>query len=396
MLHIDIPTLAEFKALAAIKGETCVSLYLPTEPLRERERANRTALEDLATAALRQLKDAEVDKRRVAALEAQLLRLIDPHRDDPEPDKIRKLQNLEPNPIDAFWQFQGHGLAVLATPDSLRTFRMSYPPKPLAEATDRFHLTPLIRAMTSPQDIYVLALAENNVRLVRAFVNLPPVRIHIPDLPDDAEAVAHRASIHERNPKGRLQGSEGTKVLLHEFAQRVDHALHGVLAGRAVPLVLAADEPLAAIYRSVNTHPALLDDVIPGNPSHLSDAQLEEAALPILDRLYERQLKTAVARFDELKPRRATTDVSFAAHAVTAGAVDELLVDFDAMIPGIVSDADGSVTYSAADEVDTYDVVDEIARRALATDARVLGARREDLPEGAPLVAILRYEFGPH
>jgi hypothetical protein len=26
MLHIDIPTLAEFKALAQIKGETCVSL----------------------------------------------------------------------------------------------------------------------------------------------------------------------------------------------------------------------------------------------------------------------------------------------------------------------------------------------------------------------------------
>src|ERR1700722_20179430 len=117
MLHIDIPTLAEFKALAAIKGETCVSLYVPTEPLRTRERQNRIALEDLAAAALRPLKDAAVDKRRVAALEAQFLRLTDPHRDDPEPDKIRKLQNLKPNPIDAFWQFQGHGLAVLATPD---------------------------------------------------------------------------------------------------------------------------------------------------------------------------------------------------------------------------------------------------------------------------------------
>jgi hypothetical protein len=396
MLHIDIPTLAEFKALAAIKGETCVSLYVPTEPLRMHERQNRIALEDLATLALRQLRAAAVDKRRIAALETQLLRLVDPHRDDPEPDKIRKLQNLKPNPVDAFWQCQGHGLAVLATPGSLRTFRMPYRPKPLAEAADRFHLTPLIRVMTSPQDIYVLALAENNVRLVRAFVSLPPARIPIPDLPANAEAVAHRASIHERNEKGRLQGSEGTKVLLHEFAQRVDHALHGVLAGRATPLLLAADEPLASIYRSVNTHPALLDEVIAGNPSHLSDAQLEDAALPILDRLYERRLKTAVARFDELKPRRATTDVSFAAHAVTAGAVDELLVDFDAVIPGIVSEIDGSVTYAATDEVDTYGVVDEIARRALYTDARVLGARREDLPGGAPLVAILRYEFGPH
>jgi hypothetical protein len=394
MLHIDIPTLAEFKALAAIKGDTCVSLYVPTEPLRTREHKNRLALEDLAAAALRQLQEAALDKRRIAALDAQLRRLIDPHRDDPEPDKIRKIQQLKPNPIDQFWKFQGHGLAVLATPDGLRTFRMPYRPKPLAEVADRFHLTPLIRAMTSPQDIYVLALAENNVRLLRVFLNLPPERIQIPDLPADAEEVAHRASIRERNQKGRLQGSEGAKVLLHKFAQRVDHVLHGVLAGRAAPLALAADEPLAAIYRSVNTYPALLDEVIPGNPNLLSDAQLEDAALPIFDRLYGRQLAAALARFDELKPRRATTDVSYAAHAATAGAVDELVVDLDAVIPGTVSEVDGSVTYAAADQVDTYGVVDEIARRALSTDAHVLGARRDDLPERAPLVAILRYEFG--
>jgi hypothetical protein len=33
MLHIDIPSLEEFKVLAQVKGETCVSLYLPTSPL---------------------------------------------------------------------------------------------------------------------------------------------------------------------------------------------------------------------------------------------------------------------------------------------------------------------------------------------------------------------------
>ena len=67
MLHIDIPTLAEFKALAAIKDETCVSLYVPTEPLRERERQNRIMLKDLAAQALQQLRDAGIEKRQIGA-----------------------------------------------------------------------------------------------------------------------------------------------------------------------------------------------------------------------------------------------------------------------------------------------------------------------------------------
>ena len=394
MLHIDIPTLPEFKALAAIKGGTCVSLYVPTSPLPEHERENRIALKDLAAQALSQLTEAGIDKRRIAPLEEQFRHLAGTEQPDPDDDKIRKLQNKKPDPIDEFWKFQGHSLAVLAMPQMMRTFRLPYRPKPLAEVADRFHLTPLIRAMTSPQDIFVLALAEKGVRLVRVFVNLPPTRIHVPELPKDAEEVAHRASIRERNWKGHLQGSEAAKFLLHKFARRVDHALHGVLAGRSAPLVLAADEPLASIYRSVNTYPGLIDETIAGNPNLMTDAQLEDAALPMLDRLYKRALKAAIARFDEFKPRRATTDVSYAAHAATAGAIDELLIDLDAVIPGLVSEFDGSVAYAASDDAEVYSVVDEIARRALHTGARVLGARRDELPDRAPLAAILRYQFG--
>ena len=364
------------------------------EPLREHERQNRIALVDLARAALQQLKQAGIDRRLIGPLEEQFGHLAGTDENDADDDKIRKLQNKKPDPIDQFWKFQGPCLAVLATPKMMRTFRLPYRPKPLAEVSDRFHLTPLVRVMTSPQDLFVLALAEKGVRLVRVFVNLPPTRINVPDLPEDAEEVAHRASIRERNRKGHLQGSEAAKYLLHKFARKVDYALRGVLAGRSAPLVLAADEPLASIFRSVNTYPALIDETIAGNPNLITDAQLEDAALPMLDRLYETALKAAIARFDELKPRRATTDLSYAAHAATAGAIDELLVDLDAVIPGLVSEFDGSVTYAASDDAEVYSVVDEIARRALYTGARLLSARREELPDRAPLVAILRYQFG--
>jgi Bacterial archaeo-eukaryotic release factor family 11 len=393
MLHIDIPTLAEFKALAQVKGETCVSLYLPTSALGDNAKANRTAFKDIAKEALSQLKEAGADKKKIAVFEGQFEHLAGPEHDVQDEDKIRKLQRAKPDPIESFWHYQGNGLAVLATARIMRMFRLPDAPKPLAEVADRFHLTPLIRTMTSPHDVFVLALAEESVRLVHVFVNFPPERLQVPDLPSNAEEATRRPSFHVRAPRRRLQNLEGEKVLLHKYVRKVEHAISSVLAGRNAPLVLAAEEPLASMFRSVNTYPRLADEMIAGNPGLRTDGELEDAAIPILDRLYSRELKAVIALYDELKPRRATTDVSYAAHAATAGAVEQLLVDLDAVIPGLVSDIDGSVVYSASDDAETYSVVDEVARRALYTGARVMGARKEELPDRAPLTAILRYQF---
>src|ERR1700738_3855764 len=392
MLHIDIPTLAEFKALAQVKGEVCVSLYLPTSPLVENIRANRIAFRDIAKEALAQLREAGADKRKIAVFEERFDHLAGLEHDVQDEDKIRKLQRAKPDPFETLWNYQANGLAVLSTSGLMRMFRLANPPKPLAEVADRFHLTPLIRAMTSPHDIFVLALAEESVRLIRAFANFPPVRLQVPDLPRNAEEATRRPSFHVRAPRRRLQNLEGEKVLLQQYVRKVEHAIHGVLAGQSAPLVVAAEEPLASMFRAGNTYPRLADEMIGGNPDTRTDAELEDAAIPILDRLYSRELKAVIARYDELKPRLATTDVSYAAHAATAGAIEQLLIDLDAVIPGLVSDIDGTVIYSASDDAENYSVVDEVARRALYTGARVMGARKDELPDRAPLTAILRYE----
>jgi len=392
MLRIDVPTLAEFKALAATKGEVCVSIYVPTSPLHDQAHANRIAFKDLAKNALSQLKAAGIDKRRIEPLREQFGHIGGAILESTDDNKYRYRENDPAEEIDEFWATQANGLAVLANPENMQTFRLPDRPKPLAEVADRFHLTPIIHAMTSPHHIFVLALSEDAVRLVHVFVNLPSVRVHVPDLPKNADQATRR-------PDGAsyphaIWGLEDQKVLLYKYVRKVDHAVRSALAGQTTPLVLAATEPLVSLFRSVNTYPHLVQDTIEGNPDRMSDAQLENAALPILDRLYERELNATLARYDELKPRRATTDVSYAAHAATAGAVDQLVVDLDAVIPGVVSDVDGSVAYAASDTAKTYSVVDEVARRALCTGARVLGARSARLPNHAQLVAILRYEFG--
>jgi len=211
-------------------------------------------------------------------------------------------------------------------------------------------------------------------------------------MPRDAASAAGRASINDRSPFGRIQGSEGKNERLVQYARKVDSALRPVLAGQQLPLFLAAAEPMASIFRSVTSASNRADDGVPGNPDQMSDAEVAAAARPLLDQLYARELADFRSLYDaRLKDQRATSDLSAAAWAVAHGAIDTLVVDIDAVVPGYLDDATGRITLDARDDADNYGVGDAIAMRALATGATVLGVRKEDIPNASPVAAILRY-----
>ena len=180
--------------------------------------------------------------------------------------------------------------------------------------------------------------------------------------------------------------------MLRQFARKIDQALRGLLTGSDVPLVLAASEPLASIYRSVNTYAHLAKARIDGSPVYLTDAQLADRARAFLDGLNRDEIAqwraTFVARENE---GRATTDIAQAARAATYGAVETMLVDIDEVIPGTVDEASGTVTFSKSANAGDYGVVDEIAGRVIRSGGRILGVRKADIPGGKSLAAILRY-----
>jgi hypothetical protein len=238
----------------------------------------------------------------------------------------------------------------------------------------------------------VLALAEGSVRVVQVSADLPPAIIKVDGMPKDAASAVGRSTVNDRSPSGRIQGSEGQKVLLRQYARKVDHELRGLLTGSDIPLVLASSEPLASIYRSVNTYARLATVGIDGSPGHTTDAQLAERARAILDGLYRQAIAQWKSTFAvREKQDRATTDIAHAARAATFGAVDSMLVDIDEVVPGTVDETTGAVTYAAAADAVRYGVVDEIATRVIRSGGRIIAVRKADIPGGKSLAAILRY-----
>ena len=370
MLHIDLPSRAEIMKLADVRDAACVSIYVSTTPLTEATKVDRIELKNLLKDAVAQMAAVDTGKRAVLAIEAAVGEIIED---------------------DAFWALQANSLAIFATPQDIRTFRLPSKLQSQVEVSDRFHIKPLLRAVTFPHDAYVLAIGMGAVRLIEVFADLPPHVVAVSGLPKDMADALGRRSHTERT--GAMSGqSTHESALLARYARAVDEALRPVLSGHERPLIVAAAEPLGSVYRSISSYVHTAADIIPGSADHTPEHELAAAARAILDKVYADEVAAVRALYAEREGQgRATQDIAQAARAATFGAIDTLLVDIEETVVGTVSDSDGTVTFAKVAGAGNYGIVDEIAQRALKSGARVLSVRKADIPGGAQLAAILRY-----
>lgn len=149
---------------------------------------------------------------------------------------------------------------------------------------------------------------------------------------------------------------------------------------------------MASLYRSVSSHHNLLPETLTASNDRSSAQEIAAAARPLLDAHNAGQL-TEFRGLYELRAGdgRTTMDMADAARAATFGAIEALLVDMDSVHAGTIDEETGAVTFAEAEGPQSYDIVDEIMSRALASGAKVMAARSEDIPGNGSLAAILRY-----
>ncbi|MFG1391308.1 baeRF11 domain-containing protein [Xanthobacter agilis] len=371
MLHIDLPTRTQIEKLAAYRGAPAVSIYLRTTPNTQETKADRIELKNLLKTAVAELEAADAAKRSVWPIQEGIEALVED---------------------DAFWVTQANSLAIFATANGIRTFRLPNKLQNGVEVSDRFHIAPLIRSVTFAHEAYVLAIGVGRTRLVEVSADLPPHHVTVPGLPHNFSDALGRPSHLERDTGMRSGEGTSESALLTRYARIVDQALRPVLTGDERPLIVAAAEPMASVYKAISSYPHVTEQVISGSADDTADHVLADAARKVLDEVYAAEIQRFGALYAAREAQgRATADVAQAARAATFGAVDTLMVNMDASQSGRVGEEDGAVSFDAAPDAVNYGVVDEIARRTLQAGGRVLSVRHADLPGQGDLAAILRY-----
>lgn len=309
-----------------------------------------------------------------------------------------------------FWRHQSDGLAVFLTSDMshCQYYRLPLAFDELVVVTNRLHLKPLLPLLNGDGQFYVLALSQNNVRLLQC-TRYSVMEVALPDIPTSLDealqrdyatapvqfytctqgrgSVARAAILH-----GYGVGNEDHKTDLLRYFQQIDRGLRTLLCDEQVPLVCAGVDYLLPIYREANTYAGLMDVGIPGNPEGSRAEELHAQAWSIVQPVFAQAQVKAEARYRRYAGTGlALNDVPAIITAACHGRVAMLFVAVGVQQWGLVNPHTGVAQLHQEASPGDADLLDVAAIQTFIHGGTVYAVAPDDVPGGAPLAAVLRY-----
>jgi hypothetical protein len=374
----------DLRKLIETEGEWCVSFYMPTMRGAEAQQ-NVIRFRNLLREAEEQL--AQVGMR-VPDIEAFL-------------SPAQELLNDA-----ALWRGTRDGLAVFVAENHLSHYYLPEAVEEVVTVRRRFHLKPLLALLSGDGRFYVLAISQDQVRLLEATrdsVN----EIDLVGVPDSlAGALQYDRS--ERQVRaaavaapsgggGSVHGTgtdEETKLDILRYFQMVDRGLRDMLGDKRVPLVLAGVDYLLPIYRQANTYPYLVETGVIGNPQTLNAKELHRRAWEIVKPQFAREQAAQEGLYRELAGRqegRASNNLKQIMQAAHGGRVATLFLARGVQQWGVYRAHSGNVHVHPSQQPGDHDLLDLAAIQTVANGGTVYVVDSDQVPGGESLAAIFRY-----
>ena len=389
MAVTDFLSLKALRLLSEHRYHPSVSIYCPTHAAGREKKQDRIRFKNLLRQAEGQLCKMEIRVQEIHELLRPASELLEDAR---------------------FWVQQSDGLALFITPQFIRTYRLPSSFEELVVTTDRFHIKPLLPFFSGDGRFYILALSQNEIRLLEGRRN----RVHEVELETVPESLAEalRYDVPERTLQFHTQtprrGGSRRAAIFHgqgvgtdnswhkkdilRFFQQVDRGIHDLLTSHRFPLVLAGVDFVQSIYREANSYPHLMEKGIAGNPEQMSSESLYKEAWPIVQPLFEVGRRSAIERYHALLGTGLTSEeIPEIMRAARAGRVETLFVALGKQLWGVADAAEEDVSIHDTRMTGDEDLLDAAAVETLTHGGTVYALSSGDMPDDAMIAAVFRY-----
>lgn len=375
MRKIDIETL---RNLADNKDLTCLSFYLPMARFGKDSTANPTRLKNQLAEARARLSEMGMEQKMTE------------HLLEPIEEVVPKYE---------FWQHQDDGLAILRSENVLKMFSVPPPVPELVMVSNRFHLKPLLPQLDGHQHFHILAVSEGHVRLYQADRwNIEDVSPK--DMPKTREDFAPLD-----NPQRTLQENQGIAGATHgldrdyqhrlieDFYHAVDREVTKYLNKHGGSLILAGPKAEVHRYRHISKWSDIVEEVIEGAMDRKAAKEIHEAAYEIFQANQQQEIEAQKARVIEAIGRNGhgCSDFRKAVAAAAFGQIDTVFIPLDEHQWGNFDPDTGEVNHAERDRHCSNDLLDFIAMQTILHGGRVFPVKREQMPGGETVAALLRY-----
>ncbi len=384
---MDLMKQGELKRLLATGEGMCVSIYMPTEKVGTTSRKDRIVFKNALNKAEELLKADGMRAQDARDLIAPARVFIDDYD---------------------FWQHQSDGLAVFLAPGNFKYFRVPLSFNEIVKVGKHFYIKPLLPMMTGDGKFYILALSQNEIRLLQG-TQYNVSEVHLSDVPANLAEVLkydtpeNNLQFHTSGPVGGRgeraaifygHGSreDVSKDNIHRYFQQIDKGLHEILRDEDAPLILAGVDYLLPIYSDVNKYPNLLDEDLKGNPETRSAEELHKSAWEIVQPYFKRTREQASSKYHELAGTGYTSDnIREIVKAADEGRVDTLFISLGSEVAGkFIHNQDAPEVHESLEPGDE-DLLDVAATLVLGHSGKVYAIEPDEMPESRPAIAIYRY-----
>lgn len=393
---MDLFNRDELKRLAEMEDDVCISLYMPTHRFRSDWSQNTTRFKNVLRDARHQLQDQDYRESKIDEILADARQLLD---------------------RPGFWRGLSEGLAAFINAETSEFYRLPLQFDEVSIVEDRFHLKPLFPLIAANKRYYLLALSKNDVRLFQG-TNQAISEVEAAEIPSDiVSAVQQYEEMPEQGLQSHTQGQSsadgrGTDQLRHghgssedqsrepkdqlkRFFRRIDDSVSEYIAGEEVPLVLAGVSEYLPIYKSENSYPHLIDDIVAGNPEQLDVQELHEKAWDVVASVLDVRQREEMERFEDLHYQNgelASDDFHEIIPACAYSRVETLFVPRGQYRWGRFYPDSNTVEVHESQQPGDGDLLNYAALKSYLNGATVHVLEPENMPGGRSVAAIFRYE----